>query len=215
MVSAPAGSSSRRNEQISSSSRRVAVELGLHEHRDHVVGGMHAPLGDDRAEVVEQRVATRRSARSSSKPALITSTARRWNIGQVFAGQAEQARDHETGNGNVELAHEVGALVGRSMNASMCLVDDVAHELAFPRLHRLAAESFNSRDRDYSAAAAAEAAPRPRPRPRCPGSGMAYGRCPPGSSPTSRTRTSSATPRSTTATRTSSAARSTSPSCRR
>ena len=37
----------------------LAVELGLHEHRDHVVGGMRAPLGDDRAEVVEERVRRR------------------------------------------------------------------------------------------------------------------------------------------------------------
>ena len=48
VVSAPAGSSRRRNAQISSSVRRCAVELGLREHGDHVVGRVRAALGDDR-----------------------------------------------------------------------------------------------------------------------------------------------------------------------
>ena len=48
-----------------------------------------------------------------SKPTLMSSTASRWNIGEVFARQAEQPRDHDDRERERELAHEVGAGRGR------------------------------------------------------------------------------------------------------
>ena len=60
-----------------------------------------------------------------SKPALIISTARRWNVGRSSRGQAEQPRDHEHRERERELAHEVAALaaVDELVDA---LVDDAA-----------------------------------------------------------------------------------------
>ena len=68
VVSAPAGSSSRRNAQISSSVRCVPSSSACGEHRDHVVGRVDAPVGDDRAEVVVERLRRRESrARGRSR----------------------------------------------------------------------------------------------------------------------------------------------------
>ena len=137
VVSAPAGSSRRRNEQICASSRRCAVELGLHEHRDHVVGGMQAALGDDRAEVVVERVRRRdRAVELEAGADHLDGLA--VERGQVFARQAEHARDHEHRERERQAAHEVAALVVDDLVEH--LVDDAAHEVALPRLHRLAAE---------------------------------------------------------------------------
>ncbi len=73
-----------------------------------------------------------------SKPTLISSTALAVEHREVFARQPEHARDHDDGERERQLAHEVGATaVDERVDV---LVDDVAHDVALPRLHRLATE---------------------------------------------------------------------------
>ncbi len=139
MVSAPAGSSNRRNEQISSFGEPYPFELRLHEYRDHVVRRMLAAVLDDRAEVVEECV--RRARRALELEAGADHLDRApVEHRKVCARQAEQARDHDDGEAEGDFANEVGLLVGAVDERVDVLVDDVAHELAFPRVHRLAAE---------------------------------------------------------------------------
>ena len=112
----------------------------MREHGDHVVARMHAPVGDDAAEVLVTAPATLARARSSSKPALITVDRAAVEHREVFARQAEHPRDDEHREREGELANKVGALVGPVDERVDVLVDHVADELAFPRFHRFAAE---------------------------------------------------------------------------
>ena len=89
-----------------------ALELGLREHRDHVVGRVHAPFGDDRAEVVVQllrrlRGALELEARADDRDRAAVEHR------EVFAGEAEQSRDDDDRERERHLAHEIGGAAGR------------------------------------------------------------------------------------------------------
>ena len=59
---------------------------------------------------------------------------------EVFAREAEETGDDDDGERERHLAHEVGALRRPIDERVDVLVDDIAHELALPGFHRLAAE---------------------------------------------------------------------------
>ena len=108
-----------------------ALELGLREHRDHVVGGVRA----------------RRSAMIPQKYSYSACDARHGAVDveagaddldgvavehrQVFAWKPEQASDHDDRERERQLAHEVGvAAVDERVDV---LVDDVADDARAPR----------------------------------------------------------------------------------
>ena len=89
-------------------------------------------------EVLVQRLRRASRPRSMSKPTLMSSTALRWNCGRSSRGRPSRRAITTTGNGNVSSRDEVGAAaVDERVDV---LVDDVDDELAFPGVHRLAAE---------------------------------------------------------------------------
>ena len=94
--------SRRRSSRVPSSSAWASTEITSSD-------GLRAAVGDDRAEVRRTAPATRAIARSRSKPALISSTAWRWNIGRSSRGRPSMRAITSDRERERELADEIGA----------------------------------------------------------------------------------------------------------